>query len=896
MPTNQTHEEMIKSKFIEKFRNPLRNYYTYGFMNYSSLPGTRKTLDEDWLRLSNILRQDQYFQWSTERSKVAFISADSQSQQCNPFHRVYRFSMYTGTDLLIFYNTIIALSKKYELAEDFISVGRSSSPVMKIITKDRNEKINTGKRIDSHGNEQSIIPLFQSFLENYSARELTYIQIAAFCESPSVEFLEEDQNVRKYLDARRNLNLLTEISTDKRNIKWKLSDLTLQRFIEQCGDEAYSFFDAVDFFSRYAVLGEYGAYILSRAHKGTESLFRFKHEYFAQALNDYIVIDLLKAMEDKLWCKITQTSPIYGDKHSLICFPLQIRMSQTNGRQYLTFYAPHNHSYSSIRLDLITALEFIENIKMNGEDISLSSLQIKEEIENAITGIHYSWGVSTTYEQENNAKKPVPLKEVRLVIRFDPETEYYILNRLEHEKRHGTIIVQHDRILFTIKVTDPTEMRPWLRSLYSRIVEYSGIDTDDFNLIDDVNEFKIIDNNFSKLKADTTYKTKWYIPEGTTYSIVKKSNSEFLFNPYFSVYFMLFGDILSSLYRTGSLRSDCLSKAEIQECIESCYRKRMHEIGSSTIKVFEDPNSKYNIHSDLKELNFVKCGHMDHGEWVEGNPKDKTNYSYHTKYRVVSKMLIDLFYEVIPLTAWELRWLCTILHDDKMQLFLSSDTINTLLSLIPENIKPIPLSDIIIFDQYHSMCHKPNIEVFNAIVSSLHKCVRLQIKYTDGKGRKYEGTYCPLHIEYSKRDDRFRLYVACEKSERIHIMNIDEITNVRICDRSFDPNIYQEFLSTFLNSTTQKITVEFTDTKNIPDRILNEFSPWRKHCELINPQTKLYRFTLYYHKYDEKDILIRLMSYGPYIRIIDKKHPVYKELMNRIDKQIGLFKTHEKNR
>ncbi len=135
MPTNQTHEEMIKSKFIEKFRNPLRNYYTYGFMNYSSLPGTRKTLDEDWLRLSNILRQDQYFQWSTERSKVAFISADSQSQQCNPFHRVYRFSMYTGTDLLIFYNTIIALSKKYELAEDFISVGRSSSPVIKLLRK-----------------------------------------------------------------------------------------------------------------------------------------------------------------------------------------------------------------------------------------------------------------------------------------------------------------------------------------------------------------------------------------------------------------------------------------------------------------------------------------------------------------------------------------------------------------------------------------------------------------------------------------------------------------------------------------------------------------------------------------------------------------------------------------
>ena len=103
-------------------------------MNYSTLSGTRKTLDEDWVRLSNILRQDQYFQWSTERSKVAFISADSQSQQCNPFHRVYRFSMYTKADLVIFFNTVLALSEKYELAENFYSVGEDSMPAMKIIT------------------------------------------------------------------------------------------------------------------------------------------------------------------------------------------------------------------------------------------------------------------------------------------------------------------------------------------------------------------------------------------------------------------------------------------------------------------------------------------------------------------------------------------------------------------------------------------------------------------------------------------------------------------------------------------------------------------------------------------------------------------------------------------
>lgn len=897
MPTNQTHEEMIKSKFIEKFRNPLRNYYTYGFMNYSTLSGTRKTLDEDWLRLSNILRQDQYFQWSTERSKVAFISADSQSQQCNPFHRVYRFSMYTKADLVIFFNTVLALSEIYELAENFFSVGEDSLPALKIIDKDRFEEIISEERKISDGISHSITSLLDSFLENYERRELTYKQIAAFCAPVSKGFLEEDQIVRKYLTPRENLHLLREVSSDKRNVKWKLSKITLQYIISECGDAADLFFDAIDFFSRFFVLGEYGTYFLSRAHKADRSIFRFKHEYFAQSLNDYIIIDLLKAMEDKLWCKITQSNPMSGEEQHLICFPLQIRASQTNGRQYLSFYAPHNHSYSSIRLDLITALELIDNIKMNGEDISLKNSQIKEEISNALTGIRYSWGVSTTDRQENNAQSPVPLKEVRLVIQYNPDgSEYYIINRLNHEKRHGTITIQKDRIVFSIKVTDPREMRPWIRSFYSRIVECSGIDTDAFHLSDEVNEYQELDSHFKDLKPDTSFNSNWFIPKGTSFTRIKESISDSLFNPFFGVYFMLFGDVLSSLYESGKNHSDCLSADALKECIESCYKKREQEIGLHTRLSFVSSKSKYNLLSALNRFLFIKCGYMEYDTWVEGAPEDKKDYVYHMKYKAVQKMEPDLFFDVIPLTAWELRWLCTILNDDKMNLFLSSDTINKLLALIPDSIKPINVSDIVVFDRYHSKGHKPNAEFFQALISALHKGVRLQIRYTDGKGRKYKGTYCPLHIEYSKRDDRFRLYVVDDASKRVRIMNIDGITGITPCYSTFSPEDYQKILSDFLQNTSKQITVEFIDTKNIPDRLLNEFAPWRKRCELINPKTKLYRFTLYYHKYDEIDVLIRLMSYGPYIRIVDKNHFIYKELMERIEKQNELFRNREKDR
>ncbi|MDE6784944.1 MAG: WYL domain-containing protein, partial [Ruminococcus sp.] len=474
--------------------------------------------------------------------------------------------------------------------------------------------------------------------------------------------------------------------------------------------------------------------------------------------------------------------------------------------------------------------------------------------------------------------------------------EYYIINRLNHEKRHGTITILKDKIVFSIKVTDPREMRPWIRSFYSRIVECSGIDTDTFHLSDEVNEYQALESHFTNLKSDTTFNTNWYIPKGTTFTLAKESESDSLFNPFFGVYFMLFGDVLSSIYKSGRDNFNCLSADAVERCIEPCYKKREQEIGLYTRRSLVSSSSKYNLISALNHCLFIKCGYMENDTWVEGTPEDKKNYVYHMKYKAVQKMEPDLFLDVIPLTAWELRWLCTILHDDKMNLFLSSDTVNKLLALIPDSIKPINVSDIVVFDRYHSKGHKPSAEYFQAIVSALHKCVRLQIKYKDGKGRKYKGTYCPLHIEYSKRDDRFRLYVVDDASMRVRIMNIDGITSINTCDSSFDPNDYQKILSDFLQENSDSITVEFFDTKNIPDRLLNEFAPWRKQCELIDPEAKLYRFTLYYYKYDEIDVLIRLMSYGPFIRFVDKDHFIYKELMKRIEKQNELFRNLEKDR
>lgn len=119
------HDELVEAGFFSsKFKNTLRDYYTYGFKTYSDLqregengkqiPSTY-TIDNDWKRLSNILHG--YFEWKSKSDTAFFLSNDSQSLSENPFHKIYRFCLFNEKDPKFFFNIIFALSSKCKLAD-----------------------------------------------------------------------------------------------------------------------------------------------------------------------------------------------------------------------------------------------------------------------------------------------------------------------------------------------------------------------------------------------------------------------------------------------------------------------------------------------------------------------------------------------------------------------------------------------------------------------------------------------------------------------------------------------------------------------------------------------------------------------------------------------------------
>lgn len=96
------------------------------------------------------------------------------------------------------------------------------------------------------------------------------------------------------------------------------------------------------------------------------------------------------------------------------------------------------------------------------------------------------------------------------------------------------------------------------------------------------------------------------------------------------------------------------------------------------------------------------------------------------------------------------------------------------------------------------------------------------------------------------------------------------------------------YMSTYVN--LKVITIQFYEgDKNLPDRILTEFSQWKKEC-LYEEAEKKFTMTLHYPEEDEKDILIRLLGYGPYIFVTadDNKNYICEQINERVNNQMTL--------
>lgn len=223
----------------------------------------------------------------------------------------------------------------------------------------------------------------------------------------------------------------------------------------------------------------------------------------------------------------------------------------------------------------------------------------------------------------------------------------------------------------------------------------------------------------------------------------------------------------------------------------------------------------------------------------------------------------------MPLTILEKRWLKALLLDPRVRLFTPD-------SAGFDEIAPLFTPDMFVYydrytdgDDYQDETYARN---FRNIVTAIREKKNLLLEYESRDGSRNKMTVTPQYLEYSEKDDRFRLFARGKY--RHWILNLSRIKecSLEAAEKRMPGRTPAEQAPRF----------ELTDHRNAMERVLLHFSHLRKETKRLDE--KHYQVTLYYDRQDETEMVIRLLSFGPVIRVTEPER-IVQQLRERIERQ-----------
>ncbi len=220
-----------------------------------------------------------------------------------------------------------------------------------------------------------------------------------------------------------------------------------------------------------------------------------------------------------------------------------------------------------------------------------------------------------------------------------------------------------------------------------------------------------------------------------------------------------------------------------------------------------------------------------------------------------------------PFTLLELRFLKTISLDPRMALFETDKHLSKLEEL--KDIEPLFLpKDVVYFDRYSDgdpYEDEKYQKTFHILLKAIHEKSPVTVFYN---GPKFSSRFScwPYGMEYSEKDDKFRVFVIKGKGNQT--LNVARIRDIKPwTDREEFPVIPKRENT---NAGKCECMIELTDERNALERALLHFAHFEKTTTRIDE--KHYEIRLKYDFYDETEILIRVLSFGPLIRVTWPEH------------------------
>ena len=233
-----------------------------------------------------------------------------------------------------------------------------------------------------------------------------------------------------------------------------------------------------------------------------------------------------------------------------------------------------------------------------------------------------------------------------------------------------------------------------------------------------------------------------------------------------------------------------------------------------------------------------------------------------------------------PLTLLEKQWLKALLLDPRVRLFAPS-------AEGLEDVEPLFTPEqFVYFDRYADgdPYDDPRyVAHFQTILQAMRERRKLRIRYRGHRGIRHSYSCIPCKLEYSPKDYKFRLATA-ERGKPLTI-NLSRIVSVALLD-SWDESEYRQ-----PQEREQTLVMELHDVRNALERAMLHFSDLEKETEKLDDRR--YRITLRYRQSDETEILIRILSFGPVLKVVEPERMV-SQIRERLARQAAIFGPAEK--
>ena len=210
----------------------------------------------------------------------------------------------------------------------------------------------------------------------------------------------------------------------------------------------------------------------------------------------------------------------------------------------------------------------------------------------------------------------------------------------------------------------------------------------------------------------------------------------------------------------------------------------------------------------------------------------------------------------IPLSTIQKRWLKAITLDPRFQLF--DIKIQGL-----EDVEPLfSMENYVVFDKningddYSDPEYQKKFKFCLNAIREKKPVVLGRVKRNGGKSY----IICqPTDLEYSEKDDKFRVRVS--GSKYVNIINLSSVFS------------YEYFQDEFINydcqisNKKQQVTLLVTNTRKTLERLMLHFAHFRTSVQKMNEPDQ-YKVVIEYDEEDMSEMVIRILRFGSYVEVL----------------------------